>query len=301
MSSKIQRIAKRLRWVADSELFRREPLTLAYRIASWEVIRLIGRPIIEKIGHNLIIASYPSEGYSRALHYFHFNKPFIARFYDQVLRDGMVYIDCGANIGIYSLVAARKVGEHGAVYSFEPQPDIFHRLLVNIHLNRFDNIYAHNLAVGDRVGKVELVQLRDHVGSFVRPLHQLAEAAAVCDITTLDAFFTDHPISRADVLKIDVEGFELRVLQGARQLIARHKPSLIQFEYYSNYPLLPRDEWPTLDIYKALFEELGYDGFFCVNRHSGCLERLQEGNPQDNDVFCVERGVADSFRRDLFA
>ena len=61
------------------------------------------------------------------------------------------------------------------------------------------------------------------------------------------------------------------------------------------------DECPMLDTYNVFFKEQGYDGYFCVHNHSGRLERLQKGNPQHNDVFCVERDVADDFKRNLFA
>jgi FkbM family methyltransferase len=254
-----------------------------------QVARILGHPIIERIDNGLAIILYPAEGYSRPIHYFRFNKPFIARFYEAFLTDGMVYVDCGANIGLYSMLAAKKVGQNGAVFSFEPQPDIFHRLLANIHLNHLTNVHAHCVALADQAGEVELVQMRDHVASYVKPLQSNVEASSRCEATTLDCFFHDDAIRRLDMLKIDVEGYELKVLEGAQGLIERLRPTLIQFEYYSKYPLLPRAEWPTLDKFILFFERMGYEGFFCVGRRSCLLEPLVEEDPQDNDLFCVDR------------
>lgn len=130
-------------------------------------------------------------------------------------------------------------------------------------------------------------------------MERVSSDATACDVTTLDEFFADHPIPRADVLKIDVEGFELRVLRGGRRLIGRLRPRLIQLEYYPEYPRLPRDEWPTLAVYKSFFEEMEYDGFFCVNERTGRLEPLAEDNPQDNDIFCIDKRLPADLRHSL--
>jgi FkbM family methyltransferase len=269
-------------------MLRRHPLLLLSRIVCWELVRAVGRPIVKELEGNLSVVLNPADGYARVIYYLGFNEPVIAQFYDKFLEQGMVYIDCGANIGIYSITAAQRVGSEGAVYSFEPQPDIFHRLLANVHLNQLENVHAYRLAVGDNAEAVELVQLRDHVASYVRSLQTGTNPTVRCNCTTLDAFFAEHPIERADVLKIDVEGYELKVLRGARTMISRFRPKLIQFEYYANYPMLPRSEWPTLEDYRAFFKEVGYEGFFCLRKRDGRFEATLEERPQDNDLFCID-------------
>lgn len=298
---RMSHLKKRLRWLLDSESLRREPLKLLYRIISWEIVRIVGHPIIEYLEKDLAVILHPSEGYGRVIHYFRFNKPSIAQFYEVFLEEGMVYIDCGANIGIYSIFAAKRVGRKGTVYSFEPHPVIYHRLLANIHLNRLDNIHSYRMAVGDRGEWVELVPLHDHVASYVRPILDKTTSPWSCEATTLDSFFMDKAIERIDLLKIDVEGYEYKVLQGARRTIDRFKPSLIQFEYYREYPLLPRTEWPTLDLYRSFFAEMGYDGFFCVGKRTNLLEPLVEEDPQDNDVFCIDSRKMQEIRGKVFA
>jgi hypothetical protein len=98
-------------------------------------------------------------------------------------------------------------------------------------------------------------------------------------------------------MKIDVEGYELKVLRGARMTISQFRPRLIQFEYFTDYPLLPRSEWPALDDYRSFFKEAGYEGFFCMGRRTGRLEPLVEKQPQDNDLFCIEGSYMDQMRR----
>jgi FkbM family methyltransferase len=281
-------LGRRLRWLLDTQMLRRHPLLLLSRMIRWELARAVGRPIVRELEGNLLVVLNPADGYARVIYYLGFNEPLIAQFYNKFLEQGMVYIDCGANIGVYSITAAQRVGSEGAVYSFEPQPDIFHRLLANVHLNQLNNVHAYRLAVGDKAGAVELVQLRDHVASYVRSLEVDTSPTERCSCTTLDAFFAEHPIERADVLKIDVEGYELKVLRGARTMISRFRPKLIQFEYYAEYPMLPRDEWPTLDGYRTFFNEVGYEGFFCLRKWDGRFEVALEDRPQDNDLFCIE-------------
>ncbi len=136
----------------------------------------------------------------------------------------MTFVDVGAHIGYFSIIAAALVGEKGAVHSFEPDPDCFSRLVVNSAV--YPWVKAHNSAVADRNGEI----------SFYRsPMQNESGWGAIFDadgereelsvrVCSLDNWISKERIEKIDVLKIDVEGSEYRVVEGAQALIARIRP-----------------------------------------------------------------------------
>jgi FkbM family methyltransferase len=164
----------------------------------------------------------------------------------QLLGRGQTAVDVGANVGAHSLVFSELVGTRGTVYAFEPQRILFQLLCANMALNGRVNVHCRPEALGEAAGS-----------SCVPPLNYAVEenfgAAALRDggdgervpVLTLDSL--DLP--RCNLLKIDVEGMELRVLQGARQTIERCRPLL----YVEN----DRAEKSAALI--AYLMELGYD------------------------------------------
>jgi FkbM family methyltransferase len=145
------------------------------------------------------------------------------------LRPGMVFYDAGANIGLFTLMAARLVGETGRVFSFEPEPEIAARLRENSRHNLFSCVTVVEAALYSRTGKIgfgRASKLESPDRGTGRVLDTGTEASGVGVHTiALDDFVTDHP--EPDVLKIDVEGAEVEVLQGARKLLQRRRPTVV--------------------------------------------------------------------------
>ncbi|MGC2413717.1 MAG: FkbM family methyltransferase [Stellaceae bacterium] len=152
----------------------------------------------------------------------------------QLCEPDPVIIDAGANFGTYSLGLAPLLGTRGKIHAFEPQRLIFNMLAGSIALNGLVNVYCYNMALGDHEGTVELPQFDYgralNFGSIEfgpvqrEPLTQQrgqdpARAEHV-PLTTLDRF----AFPRVDMIKIDVEGMELRVLAGAEETIRRCRP-----------------------------------------------------------------------------
>ncbi|MCU1334850.1 MAG: hypothetical protein JWO19_431 [Bryobacterales bacterium] len=152
-------------------------------------------------------------------------------FLNSVLREGMVFVDGGANEGLYSLFASRCVGTSGLVYSFEPSQREFHRLSCNIRLNGLDNVRAVPVALSDAPGKAELkIASSTHaghntLGKFVHqvPLLRIERVSA----QTLDGFATEAGLTRLDFVKLDVEGAEGRVLLGSRRVLREMRPTIL--------------------------------------------------------------------------
>jgi len=155
----------------------------------------------------------------------------------QVLGPEMVFLDIGANVGLFSLAAAKRHPK-AKVYAFEPCKWTFQILQRNLQLNSLDNVQAYRTALGDYTGEAVLqvnAVGRDGLNTIGRPSHTDCQIVAQekVPITTLDAFLVEHGIGRVDVMKVDVEGAELLVFQGAKNLLMREDAPLILYEGYS--------------------------------------------------------------------
>jgi FkbM family methyltransferase len=151
----------------------------------------------------------------------------ITRQFVRLLRPGDCVIDIGANVGYFTLVAARLVGPGGCVHAFEPSPEVLPWLQANADLNPSANIRVHGQAVTDRCGQVRFyTAAADRTGySSIRNLGCQTASAAMVPAITLDSMLPELP--RVRLVKIDVEGAELLVLRGMRELIRRDRPFLI--------------------------------------------------------------------------
>jgi len=143
------------------------------------------------------------------------------RLLNQVLDQGMTFMDVGAHVGYYSLQAARQVGPSGQVISFEPEPSNYELLTQNIVLNGYSNLTAINKAVSSTVGTATLYITALDNGRNSMYHHGLPESGSTSvETTTLDSFLASEGWPRVDLVKIDVEGAEVEVLDGMARLMA---------------------------------------------------------------------------------
>jgi FkbM family methyltransferase len=142
------------------------------------------------------------------------------------LRTGMTFYDVGANIGFFSLMAARIVGSQGRVVAFEADPEIAARLRENLVRNQFTHAHVEEKAVWSEPGTVTFERV-DPAKSPDRGLghistNDFADGAIVVEAVSLDQYSTSHP--PPDFLKCDVEGAEVSVFQGATKLLSSARP-----------------------------------------------------------------------------
>jgi FkbM family methyltransferase len=136
------------------------------------------------------------------------------------------FVDVGASIGFFTLLAARIVGANGSVVAFEPQPEAARSARRNIALNGFDNATVVDAAVSSREGIVVLEDVGKataHVAQADRPSRTGRKVSS----TTLDHFLLGRPELEPDLVKIDVEGHELEVLEGMRETLLKRCPALL--------------------------------------------------------------------------
>jgi FkbM family methyltransferase len=155
------------------------------------------------------------------------------------VRAGMTAIDVGASVGAFTAVLARGVGQSGRVHAFEPLKASRERLNRTLELNGLHDVVVSDLAVSDTTGGALLSEYGPGFESWstLAPraveLEQgalVAQTKTEVQTTTLDAYCADQGIGHIDVLKVDVEGAELRVLDGAGDLLERRAIDLLMLE-----------------------------------------------------------------------
>ena len=192
------------------------------------------------------------------------------------LRPGAVFVDIGSSEGDFALIAARIVGPAGRVHAFEPDPGNGETIRENVAANRFDTVTVHPVALSDCDGEATLYQSSVSGWHSLLPgLEHRDHAAVTVPVARLDSY----ALERLDMIKIDVEGAEVAVLEGARETLARHRPVVL----LDTHPSLGADV-PRL---QALFDEFGYDAFDS-DRHRS--RPLPGGIPAgDADLVLVPR------------
>ena len=150
------------------------------------------------------------------------------KLFSEILKEGMTVLDIGANIGYFSLLASREVGENGRVFAFEPYHETFSLLQKNIEANGFNNVMPVEKAVSNQCGKQKLFLASDP-GEHSLGGDDSYDSVEV-DVTTVDAFVREQNIS-VDLVKIDAEGAEMHVLEGMSETISKNPHMKIITEF----------------------------------------------------------------------
>jgi FkbM family methyltransferase len=146
------------------------------------------------------------------------------------VKGGAIILDIGANVGQFAALAATLFSKDSAIYSFEPAKTTYSGLVKTV--GDFTQVQTFNMGMGDMIDEIELFY--DGEGSVLASAYQVNEKFKFSEkvkISTVDIFCKAHNIESIDLLKIDVEGFELNVIQGAKQFIDSKKVKFIQFEF----------------------------------------------------------------------
>jgi FkbM family methyltransferase len=157
----------------------------------------------------------------------------VIRLLERTLQPGDVFVDVGANIGFHSVIGSRLVGPGGRVFALEPLPWTVDVLRANVWRHRGGNITVVPAAASDAVGTATLTIPREGRSGAGLDLGQLPGASETVEVvtTTLDDLLGELPVS---VLKIDVEGAELRVLAGAANVLERSPAIVLVVEFRPN-------------------------------------------------------------------
>jgi FkbM family methyltransferase len=164
--------------------------------------------------------------------------------FKKIVKEGDVVIDLGANIGYFTLLAAKLVGSNGKVFAFEPEPKNFSYLKKNVELNNYTNVIIEQKAVSNYNGRTKLFICPYDSGHHTinRPngieayrLGRPGEITSIdIEVVTLDNYLRNKTY-RVDVIKIDVEGAEALVFEGMKEILSKNQNIKIFLEFF---PLL---------------------------------------------------------------
>lgn len=194
----------------------------------------------------------------------------------QLIQPGMTIVDVGANIGMYSLIAAQKVGKQGRVLAFEPVPEIHERLRRNIELNNAANVTPFCIAISNCQGSMQFyVGRNDSVGSLYR---QLGEGVIQVNTATLDDVLQEQGVDRVDMVKLDAEGAEYRIIEGMDRLLRRADRPVLLVEH--NFTALKAAGSSADQLFNRI---VGY-GYEAYLVHKGQLEKRSTLGPPAKGV-----------------
>lgn len=201
----------------------------------------------------------------------------------RLLTSNTTFVDVGANIGYYSLLAVKKLSRSGKVIAFEPRPDIFNWLEKN--LSGSDNVEIHSVAVSNESGKATLnIPKGSEENEGIATLSKSVDSIVSYQVKTarLDEFIN----TTIDVLKIDVEGHEYYVLLGAAQLLEKKLIQNIVFEEHDEnnslvIPLLLKYEYSIYsigwDVNGVILQPLGQPNFSLINDAKNFVATITPG------------------------
>ncbi len=227
--------SRMIRILLQREDFRHHPLRAIFRRLVWRLRWSVSRKPWLIHGHGTLPLYVPYGGAAALIYYQGTSEPEVSDFIKNFLKPGMVFVDVGAHLGEYTVLASAILKGSGYVHAFEARPDTFEILTRNVRLTGFCNIAAQALAVWHEDGFCQIEMTPDPSVSALRLQGNGAKEGSLIQVkaVTLDHYFADTAMSRPTLIKIDVEGAELHVLRGARALLTLppvEAPVLI-FEY----------------------------------------------------------------------
>jgi len=176
---------------------------------------------------------------------------------EKLVKPGDHVLDIGANIGFYAKILSELVGIDGMVYCFEPDSTNFRRLVSNV--GRLRNVKVVNMAVADKAGKLNVYKSKllnvDHRTYPVDNYDSIEETESVA----IDELVSNQVITRVDLIKIDIQGFELTAFKGMEELLTQNNNLKIIAEYWPHG--FKRAGTSALEFFD-FFTERGY--FFSV-------------------------------------
>ena len=219
-------------------------------------------------------ARYDEDGSLQDLFFLQYEEPSLVAILEAVLEPDGVFFDVGANIGVYTGWAARTVGPTGRVYAFEPVPSTRQHLREFLHRNHLKNVSVIPSAVGRETGSLHLYchpgasGLASAVKTRSPGVHRIEVRT-----TSLDEYAGATKSRLPQLLKIDVEGYELEVLRGARRILSSPNPPVVIFEAEARQ--LARARVRFNEIVSWLGHEVGFRVYGLTRKgllNAGCSE-----------------------------
>ena len=241
------------------------------------------------LGFDVIVDPYNNRGVDTSIYYNGIYEAGTLFTLMQALRKDDIFIDVGANIGLMSLTASQIVGPTGKVYAFEPVPDVFAILKKNVSINNANNIFPVQKALGSKSEQktiYEQAHINKGSATFIKPTSANVAHQEVM-VGTIDDFAKSMGITAVRLIKADVEGWELDVLQGAKHLLSENHAPVLCVEYSGSFS--PRKK-KLIDLYDFIRSVNEYQ-IFKLKHGKETISQLVKITkpadlPQHDNIFC---------------
>lgn len=176
-------------------------------------------------------------------------EPYVITMFEQEVREGDCVLDVGANVGIFTMLAAKLVGSAGRVLAIEPLSQNVQCLCKGVTYNKYSQVEIFPLAASDRVGIVPMICAANSSNGIVDAYLNSDYVENFVPTQRLDSLLCTLP--RLDIIKIDVEGHEPAVWKGLEGLLFRHKPRI--FMEFSPAAIQNHSRIDAVDLMKEIF------------------------------------------------
>lgn len=262
------------------------PFPFMFRLAN-RYLEVHPRPFKVRTVFGAVLQGTTSDFIQRRIYLFGVWEPNLTHWIAKRLGPGDTFVDIGANIGYYSLLASGLVGE-GEVFAIEASPAIYAQLLQHLRLNSALNVTPINIAVSSQSGRTRLyLKQLDSPGTTSMVQEEGASLQAESEMAPMTALFTRDAFSRVRLIKIDVEGAEWSVVKGMADLLGHANAGLeVLVEVNPKRTML---EGGTISDLIGVFTQAGFHAYRITNDYS--YEAYAKFQPQS--VVALDHAIVD--------
>ena len=198
-------------------------------ITNWIIKKLL--PIKVKIGKYFLYLN-PNDPVVSGAIFFNIYEKNESKFIKLNCFEGMNILDIGANIGYYTAIFSQLVGVNGTVISIEPDEESYKYLSKSIDSFNYKNVFSFRLAASDTKQKLPLFISKDNRGDNRLYSTNQKRKSIIVECLTIDELLKENKIENLDLIKIDVQGYEPKVLKGMRNIVKSSKKLIILSEFW---------------------------------------------------------------------
>ncbi|MFT3883490.1 MAG: FkbM family methyltransferase [Gemmatales bacterium] len=249
---------------------------LRHRVLNFEKVRFPEAPVKARLSYGPTMWVRPNDPIGRAIFYDGQWETAVIGHFAKELRAGDVVLDVGANIGQFAVVAGAKVGPTGKVFAVEAGSAAFGILSKNIEENGFTHVKHLHLAAWDSETTLHLGGVREDMLGWGKVQQEASTQTEAIPARRLDTVLAELGCTRVDVIKIDIEGAELKAMQGMEGLFKQNPPRIVYCEVANNH-----------DSYGGTAQDLVR--FFTDRGYRGLL--LEDAGPVQFDIKVLDETV----------
>ena len=268
---------------------RHKKLQSVLRFFSWQAYkRLTRRHWDLQLLPNVKLRCYPDSHCAAAALYCGFYDYDDMNFLVRYLHTEDSFLDIGANVGVYTLLAASKI-QAGSLHSFEVLPKNYTRLQENLKLNQFDRVKIYALGVADQLGTATLNLAEGDAMPFIT--YNETDSTITVPTDTLDNLLQNHSFTNLTLAKMDIEGAELLALKGAVSLLKQQRPHVWILEISDSVNEFGHRQQDTVDF----LHSYGYN-LYSYSADTNQVSPITLKQRQGNNVLAIADSALDFVR-----